>query len=111
MPSQSAAKAAKAVKKDPVQVDPKHYTVELENDRVRVLRVKYGPNEKSVMHAHPKTVAIFLGPAQFRFSYPDGKTEDGTVKAGQVMYFEALEHLPENTGKKAFEVIAIELKD
>jgi len=96
--------------RDPVLVDAKHYTVELENDRVRVLRVKYGPGEKSVMHGHPATVAIFLGDASFRFKYPDGKTEDGTATAGQVMQFDALEHLPENTGKMPFEVIAVELK-
>lgn len=77
---------------------------------MRVLRIKYGPGEKSVMHGHPATVAVFLGDATFRFGYPDGKTEDGTVKAGQVIYFDALEHLPENTGDRAFEVIAIELK-
>ena len=34
---------------DPVNLDPKHYSVEFENDRVLVLRVKYGPKEKSVM--------------------------------------------------------------
>ena len=34
---------------DPVEVDPKHYTVEFENDRVRVLRVKFGPHEKEAM--------------------------------------------------------------
>jgi mannose-6-phosphate isomerase-like protein (cupin superfamily) len=100
----------RAAAPDPVKVDPKHYTVELENDRVRVLRIKYGPHEKSVMHGHPPTVGVFLGPAQFRFTFPGNKTEDGTVKAGQVMFFEALEHLPENTGDQPFEVIAIELK-
>jgi hypothetical protein len=26
--------------------------VEFENDQVRVLRITYGPHEKSVMHAH-----------------------------------------------------------
>jgi hypothetical protein len=96
--------------KDPVKVDAKHYKIELENDKVRVLRIKYGPKEKSVMHGHPACVAVFLGPAQFRFAYPDKKSEEGTVKAGQVMYFDALEHLPENTGDQPFEVIAIELK-
>ena len=34
---------------DPVKVDPKHYKVELENAQVRVLRIHYGPHEKSVM--------------------------------------------------------------
>jgi hypothetical protein len=34
---------------DAVKVDPKHYKVEFENDQVRVLRITYGPGEKSVM--------------------------------------------------------------
>jgi hypothetical protein len=62
------------------------------------------------MHGHPQTVAIFLNPAQFRFTFPDGKTQEGTVAGGQVMCFDALEHLPENTGDQPFEVIAVELK-
>ena len=111
MAKATAAKAtAQPARTDPVRVDAKHYKIELENDRVRVLRIKYGAKEKSVMHSHPATVAIFLGDSQFRFTYPDGKTEEGSVKAGQVMYFEALDHLPENTGDRPFEVIAIELK-
>ena len=106
----STQPAAQPAPKDPVQVDPKHYTVELENDHIRVLRVKYGPGEKSAMHGHPRTVAVFLSPANFRFTYPGGKTEDGSVKAGEVMYFDPFEHLPENTGSQPFELIAIELK-
>ena len=95
---------------DPVTVDSKHYKVELENDRVRVLRIRYGPGEKSVMHGHPATVAVFLNDTHFRFTYPDGKTEEGSTKAGDVMYFDALEHLPENLDDNGFEVIGIELK-
>ena len=33
---------------DATKVDPKHYKVEFENDEVRVLRITYGPGEKSV---------------------------------------------------------------
>lgn len=95
---------------DPVQVDPKHYTIEFENDRVRVLRIKYGPQERSKMHGHPATVAIFMTDGQSRFTYPDGKSEDVEMKAGQVMYFDAHEHDPANTGDRPFEVIAVELK-
>jgi hypothetical protein len=43
-PQPSPAKA-KPTAPDPVTVDPKHYTVELENEKVRVLRIKYGPRE------------------------------------------------------------------
>ena len=60
---------------DAAKVDPKHYTVVSENDQVRILKVHYGPHEKSVMHSHPATVAVFLTDAKGQFSYPDGKTE------------------------------------
>jgi len=45
-----------------------------------------------------------------RFTYPDGKTEEINTKAGDVRYFPAFEHLPENLSDKPFEVIGIELK-
>ena len=95
---------------DPVKVDPKHYKVELENDRVRVLRISYGPREKSEMHGHPATVAIFLTDGRFKFTYPDGKTEEIETKAGQVQSFPAFAHLPESLTDKPFEAIAVELK-
>ena len=59
-----AAAAAPAMAQDPVKVDSKHYKVEFENDQVRVLRISYGPHEKSVMHEHPASVAIFLTDAR-----------------------------------------------
>jgi quercetin dioxygenase-like cupin family protein len=98
------------VAQDPVEVDSTHYTVELENDKVRVLRIRYGPRERSKMHGHPASVAVFLTDAQGRFTYPDGKTEDINAKAGQVMFMDAVVHDPENVTDTPFEVIAVELK-
>jgi quercetin dioxygenase-like cupin family protein len=95
---------------DPVQVDPKHYTVEFENDRVRVLRIKYGPGEKSVMHSHPESITVFLTDIHGKFTYPDGRTEDINANAGTVQHMDAFTHLPESTSKTPFEVIAVELK-
>src|SRR5882724_2702003 len=108
-PQPGSAKA-KPSASDPVVVDSKHYKVELENERVRVLRIKYGPHEKSTMHSHPASIAVFVTDGHARFTYPDGKTEDVKAKTGQVMYFPPLEHLPENLSDKPFEVIGIELK-
>lgn len=61
---------------DAVKVDPQHYSVASENSQVRILKVHYGPHEKSVMHSHPAGVAVFLTDATIRFNYPDGKHED-----------------------------------
>ena len=95
---------------DAVKVDPKHYTVVSENAQVRILKVHYGPHEKSVMHSHPASVAVFLTDANGQFSYPDGKKENFNVKAGNTQYSAAQTHLPENTGDKGMDVIVIELK-
>jgi quercetin dioxygenase-like cupin family protein len=102
--------AAMASAQDPVKVDPKHYKLEFENDKVRVLRINYGPHEKSVMHYHPGSVAVFLTEAHARFTTPDGKTQEPPVKAGDVQWTPAGKHLPENVGDKPFEVILVELK-
>jgi quercetin dioxygenase-like cupin family protein len=91
-------------------VDPKHYTVLSENDQVRILKVHYGPLEKSVMHSHPATVAVFLTDGNGQFGYPDGKKEDFTAKAGDAQYGAAATHLPENTGDKGMDLIVVELK-
>ena len=95
---------------DPVKVDPKHYTVVSENNRVRILKIHYGPHEKSVMHSHPDSVAVFLSDAKGQFTFPDGKTQNFDTKAGQTMYTPAGIHLPENTGDTALDLILVELK-
>jgi hypothetical protein len=60
---------------DAVKTDPKHYSVMSENDQVRILKVHYGPHEKSIMHSHPAAVAVFLTDAKTQFSFPDGKKQ------------------------------------
>jgi len=100
----------KASAQDAVKADPKHYKVELENDDVRVLRIHYEPGEKSVMHEHPKGVGVFLTDYQVKFIVPTGEEIPVSGKAGQVIWNDGDKHLPENTGKKALEVIQIEMK-
>jgi quercetin dioxygenase-like cupin family protein len=95
---------------DPVKVDSKHYKVEFENDQVRVLRITYGPHEKSVMHEHPANVAVFLTEGQGRFTLADGKTQDVPIKAGTTKWDGGGKHLPENIGDKPFELVVVELK-
>ena len=95
---------------DAAKVDAKHYTVAFENDQVRVLKVHYGPGEKSVMHSHPETVVVFLNDAKGKFNFPDGTSKDFNVKTGDVMHNAATVHLPENTGDQAWDVVVVELK-
>jgi quercetin dioxygenase-like cupin family protein len=106
----STAPKPQMVVQDPVQVDPKHYKIELENDQVRVLRINYAAREKSVMHSHPDGVAIFQNDIHCRFTFPGGKTEEQRFRAGETLYMPAGSHLPENLSDQPFEVILVELK-
>ena len=101
---------ASVLAQDAVKVDPKHYTVVSENDQVRILKVHYGPHEKSVMHSHPNLAAVFLNDAKGQFTFPDGKKQDFTAKAGEAQYEAAVTHLPENTGDNGTDLILVELK-
>ena len=64
-----------AIGEDAVTADPKHYKVEFENDKVRIIRIKYGPGEKSVMHTHGPNAAIFLSSSKTRMTLPDGTSQ------------------------------------
>jgi hypothetical protein len=101
-----------ALERDPVALDPKHYKVELDNDRVRVVRIKYEALGKSVMHQHRPGVGTFLTDAKFKFTYPDGRSENIEAKAGDFMWFsEVWEHLPESLADAPFELVYVELKE
>jgi quercetin dioxygenase-like cupin family protein len=102
--------AIPVIAQDATKADSKHYKVEFENSRVRVVRAKYGPHEKSIMHSHPDLVAIFLTNGRIKFTYPGGKTEERDMKAGTSLFTPAIKHLPENITDSDIEIILVELK-
>jgi quercetin dioxygenase-like cupin family protein len=100
-----------SIAEDAVTADPEHYTVEFENDKVRVIRIKYGPGEKSVMHTHGPNVSVFLTEGSVRFTYPDGTSEEQSSEVGVAVWADSEEHLPENVGDGPIEVVLVELKN
>ncbi len=83
---------------DPLKADPKHYSLEFENDQVRVLRVRFGPHEKGVLHEHKLNhIVVYL-------------TDQAKGKAGEVRLDEAMTHTEENPLDHPVERIAIDLK-
>lgn len=102
--------SAPAFAQDPVKVDPDHYKVVLNNAHVRVLRVHYGPHEKSVMHWHPNSVAIPQSNGRVSFHLPGGKHVESDMTAGQAIWSPAGRHNPENLSDSDMDVILVELK-
>jgi ketosteroid isomerase-like protein len=99
-----------ALAQDAATADPRHYKVEFENDKVRVLRVRANPRDKTAVHSHPDAVAIAVTDAKLRHSFPDGKAQDAELKAGSATWTPAVTHAGENLGGRPLEVILVELK-
>jgi quercetin dioxygenase-like cupin family protein len=95
---------------DPVKVDSRHYSVLFENDQVRVLKIRYGPKEKSVMHEHPGAVAVFQTELKAKFTLGDGTSMEREGKADSAMWTPAEKHLPENLSDQPFELVLVEVK-
>ncbi|TBW28913.1 cupin domain-containing protein [Gramella sp. KN1008] len=100
----------KLMAQDAVKLDPKHYKVELDNDKVRILRINYQPGEESVMHSHPEGVAVFLTDHKAKMKTGDGESFEMGGKKGDVVWVDKAKHQPSNIGDTPFELIQIELK-
>jgi len=99
-----------AFAQDPVKVDPKHYKLLYEDAGIRVLRVVYGPHEKSVMHEHPALAGVFTTDSHFKFAMADGTTQERQGKRGDAISAPAEKHNPENVGEATAQAILVEFK-
>src|SRR5262247_3014778 len=88
---------------DAVTADSKHYTVEFENDIVRVLRVRLGTGDNTPRHTHSVYCAIELTDSSLKEG--DGPTSES--KAGQVFCGDALAHAPRNVGNALAESVVV----
>ena len=94
-----------------VTADPKHYSIEFENDVIRIVRIKYGPGEASQMHSHDANCAIFLNDGSMRMELPDGSSSVVPAsEMGTVECTDAEAHLPSNVGDTEVELVLVEMK-
>lgn len=100
----------RSLPQDPVQVDPSHYKVVLDNASVRVLRGFLAAGEKSPMHQHPDSVVIALQEVRARFTTPDGQSHDQRIAADSAYYSPAGTHITANTASAGLNVLIVEFK-
>lgn len=99
-----------AAPQDAVKVAPDTYRVLLNNDQVRVLETHLQPGSSSPMHSHPAHVIYGMSDSRVRFTNPDGKSIDATIKAGETAWHEAESHSVKNIGTTEARALLIELK-
>jgi hypothetical protein len=112
------ALAVLACAQQPYSTLPKNYTLEFENQWVRISRVKYSPGDRLPVHSHPSipTVYVYLtdgGPIRFTHISPKFTIERPAVRAGGVRFNRNAKvetHETEYLGASPSEYLRIELK-
>jgi uncharacterized RmlC-like cupin family protein len=96
---------------DPLKVDPTDYKLVLENDQVRVIRVKMAPGRKVPLHEHElNRVVVYLTDQNGSMTTPDGKTDVGRHKAGEASWGGPTKHTEQNLKDTPFEAVVVEFK-
>lgn len=95
---------------DPAVVNAKTIKVKFENDRIRVLEATLPAGVREQVHSHPAYVIYVLEGGRYRNYAADGKTTEGELKTGDVLYRDPLTHAAENIGDKTMHMILVELK-
>jgi quercetin dioxygenase-like cupin family protein len=99
-----------AVAQNPTKVEPKHYKLDFENERVQVINVHYGPHEKSEMHDHPGGVVVVVTGGHLKFTDQNGKSHEVFAKAGEARWFPATKHKVENVGDEPYNAVYVGIK-
>jgi hypothetical protein len=103
---------AVAVAEDAWITDPAHYKLELENDSVVIVRVSYGPRERSngQIDVPDNRVAVSLTPFHARVTYEDGRVIEFRQDMGAVFPGRKGRITVENLADQAFELITVLVK-
>src|ERR1700682_1644612 len=95
---------------DPTKVEPKHYKLDFENERVQVVSVHYGPHEKSSLHEHPGGVVVTVSEGHLRFTDETGKIREVYAKPGEVRWYAPFKHRVENLSDTSYDAVYIGVK-
>jgi len=101
--------------KDALEADPKHYKLDLENDRMRVLRLTLKADE--VVPVHDDRDALFVCLAvgsdkacHLRLTRPGARSQDIHLQAGESRWIYGDTRSEKNVGPQPLEMLVIEPK-
>jgi hypothetical protein len=96
---------------DPLKVDPKDFTLVLENSQVRVLRLKLGPRQSAPMHEYSLGhLVVCFSDQNVRTTSSDGKGAVAQQKVGDFKWSGPSKQKVENLSDKPLETVIVELK-
>ncbi len=97
-------------RRDPVKLDPRHFRVDFENERVRAIRLTLKADEAVPMHDDVDAVAVCIQECHLRFTRPDGHTQDVHMESGETRWLYGDTHSARNLNTNPMEMLFIEEK-
>jgi hypothetical protein len=97
--------------RDALQVDPQHYRLEFENDKIRVLRLTLKTNEAVPMHDDVDALVVCLKECHVRFTLPNGRSEDVHMETGTTRWTFGDRRSEKNLGTKPVDMLFFETKN
>ncbi len=85
------------------------YKFVMENDRVRVLKVYFKPNDTAKMHHHPDHVIYVLKGGRAKIT-SGGKSDTLDLKTGEAIFLKEQDHEATNIGSSDLDLLVVELK-
>ena len=96
---------------DPLKLDPAHYKLEIDNNQVRVLRLRLRQGEKTPLHAQPfERLLVPLTPARLKVSDAKGAARTVTHAKADMLWLTPGDQAEENLGDQPYEALIVEFK-
>jgi hypothetical protein len=97
-------------RRDPLAIDPKHYHLDFENERVRAIRLTLKADEGVPMHDDVDALAVCIQDCHLRFTRADGRTQDVHMESGETRWLYGDTHSAKNLNTNPMEMVFIEVK-
>lgn len=95
---------------DPMAVGRGMYFMKLNNDRVRVMVVKFAPGQSIGMHRHPDHVVYAIQGGRLQVDEEGKDRVTMNIPTGAVVWLPAQAHQGKNVGKTQIKLLVTELK-
>ena len=96
---------------DPLKLDPAHYKLEIDNNQVRVLRLRLRPGEKTPLHAQTfERLLVPLTPARLKVTDAKGAAKTVTYGKAELQWLTPGDEADENLSDQPYEALIVEFK-
>jgi hypothetical protein len=95
---------------DAISLEPSRYQIEFENERVRIVRLRFEAREKGIMVHHPPRVLATISDVTVKLKFSDGRTDQRGAPAGVAAWLDAETLQTENAADSPLVVVLVEPK-